>query len=293
MLPSSPPDAPAPSTTAVPAGSPSHAGSSHGQGSAPHYAPEQDVHLLDRLAVIYRYRRICAATFVLVSAALIIQGYSTVQMYQAQARLLIEDERSTAVPGLQNDANQYYEDPEPYYQTQYKILKGRDLTRRVVKKLHLEDVPEFNGKAAAAPTPLTVVRDLRTRLFGSANANGPAGGEAPKPDETSDESAFVSAFVSRVSVDPVRGSRLVDVTFQAEDPKFATLAINTLIDEYVDQNLAFKRQTTENMLEWLGKELQTQQQKVEDSERGLAEYRDKENALSLDDKQNIVLARLN
>ena len=43
MLPSSPPDAPAPSTTAVTAGSPSHAGSSHGQGSAPHYAPEQDV----------------------------------------------------------------------------------------------------------------------------------------------------------------------------------------------------------------------------------------------------------
>ena len=46
--------------------------------------------------------------------------------------------------------NTYYEDPEPYYQTQYKILKGRDLTRRVVRKLKLETVPEFNGTAAAA-----------------------------------------------------------------------------------------------------------------------------------------------
>ena len=291
MLPSSPPDAPAPSTTAVTAGSPSHAGSSHGQGSAPHYAPEQDVHLLDRLAVIYRYRRICAATFVLVSAALIIQGYSTVQMYQAQARLLIEDERSTAVPGLQNDANQYYEDPEPYYQTQYKILKGRDLTRRVVRKLRLDTVPEFNGTKPVPPTASTLLQEAKDKIIGIAKPNAPA--EAPKVDETADESGLVSAFIGRVSVDPVRGSHLVDVSFVSEDPKFAAEAVNALIEEYVNQNLELKLQSTQGMLDWLDKELDNQQKRVEGSEKGLAEYREKENALSLDDKQNIVLSRLN
>ena len=47
------------------------------------------------------------------------------------------------------------------------------------------------------------------------------------------------------------------------------------------------------MLDWLDKELANQQKRVEESERALAEYREKENALSLDDKQNIVLSRLN
>ena len=47
------------------------------------------------------------------------------------------------------------------------------------------------------------------------------------------------------------------------------------------------------MLDWLEKEVATQQQKVEDSERELANYRDRENAMSLDDKNNIVLSRLN
>src|SRR5437868_11916637 len=130
--PASPPGA-APPTTASP------------QTAPPHYSADSDVHLLDRLAVLYRYRRICVTTFVLVTAALTIQGYSTTQMFLAQGRLLIEDERSTAIPGLQNDANTYYEDPEPYYQTQYKILKGRDLTRRVVRQLHRENVLELNG----------------------------------------------------------------------------------------------------------------------------------------------------
>src|SRR6476660_9825888 len=110
-------------------------------GPAASYTPENDVHLLDRLAVLYRYRRLCITVFILVTAAMIIQGYSSVKIYQAQARLLIEDERSTAVPGLQNDQNTYFEDPEPYYQTQYKILKGRDLMRRVAHKLHLEAIP--------------------------------------------------------------------------------------------------------------------------------------------------------
>src|SRR5205823_12301066 len=117
---------------------------------APMYgAANDDIHLLDRLAVIYRYRRIVVTVFVLATAAMMIQGYSNVQVYQAKAQILIEDERCIAVPGITSTDNTYYEDPEPYYKTQYKILTGRDLTRRVIKKLHLENVPEYNGTVAA------------------------------------------------------------------------------------------------------------------------------------------------
>src|SRR3954447_5260074 len=181
---------PAPSTGAAPATPVSP------QTPSPQYSAEADVHLLDRLAVLYRYRRICVTTFVLVTAALTIQGYSTTQMFLAQGRLLIEDERSMAVPGLQNDANTYYEDPEPYYQTQYKILKGRDLTRRVVRKLRLDTVPEFNGTKPAPPTASTLLQEAKDKIIGIAKPNAPA--EAPKVDETADESGLVSAFIGRV-----------------------------------------------------------------------------------------------
>ena len=46
------------------------------------------------------------------------------------------------------------------------------------------------------------------------------------------------------------------------------------------------------MLDWLHKELEKQQAKVQESEQALSDYRDKKNALSLDDKQNIVTQRL-
>src|SRR5579862_1404094 len=201
------------STGSVPA---AHASGSGGAPSGTPYAPEGEVHLLDRLAVLYRYRRLCISVFILVTAAMIIQGYSSVQMYQAQGRLLIEDERSTAIPGLQNDQNTFFEDPEPYYQTQYKILKGRDLTRRVIKKVHLEQIPEFNGTAAPPPTPLTFLSNFKSRVIGLVRPTPPPQ-EAPQIDETSDESALVGAFIGRVGVEPVRGSRLVDVTFTSMD----------------------------------------------------------------------------
>jgi capsular exopolysaccharide synthesis family protein len=52
-------------------------------------------------------------------------------------------------------------------------------------------------------------------------------------------------------------------------------------------------QGTQSMLTWLENEVGAQQAKVEQSERELAEYRDRENAMSLDEKNNIVLSRLN
>src|SRR5512138_2889977 len=181
-------------------------------GGSTQYVPEGEVHLLDRIAVLYRYRRLCVTVFILSSAAMIIQGYTTIEMYQAMARLEINDERSTAVPGLANDLNTYYEDPEPYFSTQHKILKGRDLTRRVVRKLHLDAVPEFNGRASPPPTPITLLHRLEARLTSLIRPTTAVAPEPPKADESSDESSLVSAFIARVEVLPVRGSHLVDVT---------------------------------------------------------------------------------
>src|SRR5712691_4253982 len=117
--------------------SPSSATSAASRATA---APERDVHILDRLAVIYRYRHIVISVFLLTSIAIMIQGYSTVAMYQAQGQLLIESERTTAVLGLQA-FEQYFEDTETYINTQIKIFKSRDMARRVVRKLHLETYP--------------------------------------------------------------------------------------------------------------------------------------------------------
>jgi len=257
------------------------------------YTGDGDVHILDRLAVLYRYRRIAVTVFVLTTAALMIQGYSTVPKYQARAQIEIDAERATALPGITTPDNTYYEDPDPYYKTQYRIIKGRELTRRVVKKLNLQERAEFNGTEKPRTTPFSMLRDVKQRVVNLVQPQKPEQVEAPRADEAPDESGLVSAFISRVDVSPITGSKLVDVAFVSSDPQFAATAANALVDEYVESNLEIKLLGTQNMIEWLDKELAKQLQKVQDSERAMATYRERQNALSLDDKQNLVGARLN
>src|ERR1700736_4681766 len=128
---------------------------------------ERDIHLLDRLAVVSRYRGIAISVFAVTMLIMITRGYTKVQLYQAQARLLVESERAAVIPGLTSAPDTYYEeDTEPYYQTQFKIIKGRDLARRVVRRLHLEANPEFNGAETPPSAPVQLGRDLAHTVAG-------------------------------------------------------------------------------------------------------------------------------
>ena len=245
------------------------------------------VHLYDRLNVVVKYYKAVVVVAVLVIAGVMHRTYTTIPLYRAQARIYIEEEQAA-----QTDFKEpylAYQDPEPYYQTQYRILQGRDLARRAVKKLHLETIPEFNGRGPT-PTKLTqIIQLVKDRIV--APFGGPA--HAPAPPHIVDENALVDGFIGRIQVSPVRSSRLVDVMFTAADPAFAAKAVNTLATEYVAQNLEMRLQNTDKTLQWLTGEVTRMQQTVKADDDDLANYREQQNALSLEDRQNIVVSSLN
>jgi polysaccharide biosynthesis transport protein len=252
------------------------------------FTPDQDVHVLDRLAVLYKYRRIVISVFVLIMIVMMMGQFTAVPMYRAVAQIQIDDERSTSVPGIANQDVPYWDDPDTYLNTQLKLLGGRDLARRVVKKLDLGSVPEYNGQG---PKPLGIrsaFAAIRDRVRGQV----PQSAAPPSRAAGFDESGAAGAFASHVAVEPVRGTRLVNVSVTSLDPAFAPKAVNALVEEYVSQNLESKLSATQGALTWLSAELARQQEKVTQSERALAEYRERQNAISLDDKNNIVVSRL-
>ena len=199
-----------------------------------------EVHLLDRLQAMYRYRYVAAAAFILVVGASTLLAYWQTPLYRATVRLLLEleEERSLAIEGVApTRAVDYYQDPEPYFQTQYRILTGRELAQRVANR------------------------------FGST-----------RPEITADE------VMAQVSLAPVRASHLVDVSYVSSVPALAAETVNALAEEYVAQNLDLRRQNMERSLAWLGEELARQKHLVESSERAMAQYREDQDALSLEDR---------
>jgi capsular exopolysaccharide synthesis family protein len=253
------------------------------------FSPDPNVHLFDRLAIIIKHWKAAIGVAMLVVAGMMFHTYTTVPLYRAQARVQIDEEHTTAQTDFK-EPSLVYTDPEPYYQTQYKILQGRDLALRAVKRLQLQTVPEFNGRGAT-PTALSqVVADIKAKVVATFRGAPAPSARAGRPIN---ENQQADAFLGRVQIAPVRGSRLVDVYFVSADPQFAARAVNVLAEEYVNQNLEFRLQNTDKTLEWLTEEVAKQQNVVQSSERTLAEYRENKNALSLEDRQNIIVSRLN
>jgi succinoglycan biosynthesis transport protein ExoP len=254
------------------------------------FSPDPNVHLFDRLAIIIKHWKAAVAVAILVVAAMMYQTYTTVPLYRAQSRIQIDEEQTT----VQTDFKEpylAYSDPEPYFQTQYKILQGRDLALRAVRHLKLDTVPEFNGQGAKQPLLTQIIGTVRAKI--EAPFRGESAAAHPVSASAGPENRQADAFLGRIQVNPVRGSRLVDVYFVSADPQFAARAVNVLAEEYVNQNLEFRLQNTDKTLQWLTQEVSKQQGVVQASERMLAEYRENQNALSLEDRQNIIVSRLN
>lgn len=260
----------------------------------------QPIHILDRLTALFKHRRIAGTSFLLVITAMMAQSYSTIPLYQTAAQIEIQDERTISVGAIGVNDPTFWQESEPYYQTQFQIIRSRELGRRVVERLQLQNHPDFNGNAPQPRDPITLVRRARasasTWVRGLVARPSPAGQTQRAPDESAQESALVGAFLAGVSVQQVPRTRLVNIVYTHTNPEFAALAANTLAEEYTAQNLAQRLQNTGRTLEWLNAELEKATAAVKASDDAMAAYRQENNALSLDNQQNTVgqqLAALN
>ena len=265
----------------------------------PNTAPAQpvngDPHLFDRLSVLYKYRLAAFAVFALVVSWVMVDSYTRIPVYRAMARVLVEDVNADVATPTEIARSVPISDPEMYMQTQLRIMKGRDLAQRVAQKLDMNRVPELNGQGPR-PTQLAVAiawvkyyASSPYRLITSTPAEAPA---ASVSFAAVNAKSSPEALLTRFNVTQVRGSQLVDLTFDAADPQFAARAANAFADEYVAHNLELKVQTLNASADWLTGEVQKQGELVKESDLKLAQYKETQDAVSLDSNQNIVVSRL-
>jgi capsular exopolysaccharide synthesis family protein len=203
--------------------------------------------------------------------------------------------RATTLNTVLEDRDSWYQDD--FYPTQWRILQSRTLAVRTAKALATQ-APE------RVPAPSQWSFSLSGLVSGAISsavalvAREPVTA-APQTAEagTGREDAAVSMHADRllggVSVTPIRNSRLVDLKFRSPDPEFAAIAVNEIARQYIQQTLEFRMSATSETSAYLTGQLEEQRKLVEESERRLQEYKEQNNAGSVDDKQNIVVQKLN
>src|SRR5262245_4967249 len=259
------------------------------RASAPRTQAEP--HLLDYARVVVKRRHVALTAFAIVALAAVVYSFTATPIFEGRVQLLIESNDPNVVDFKQvtgDGVNANQLSRQDYYQTQYRLLQSRSVATKVLDGLKLWDNQELNPAAGGAGAR-NLVAGMSTWV-GSWFQRRET--EERGADETAAQAKSIDAFLDRLKVSPVRNSRLADVTFRSEDPALAAKVANTVAQAYIDMNLDFRFKSTKDASEWLEQQLAEQRRSVEDAETRLQQYREKNDALSLEDRQNIVVQKL-
>jgi polysaccharide biosynthesis transport protein len=145
-----------------------------------------------------------------------------------------------------------------FYQTQYELLKSRVLAERVVSSLNLAETPQLFDP------PPSIMGAIRGVILASAVEQAP--GDSGRQDWALD------AVMSGLSVEPVRASTIVRISFDSANPILAQQVANALAENFITSNLERSFEASEHARQFLEERLLDLRLKLEDSERELVSY---------------------
>jgi capsular exopolysaccharide synthesis family protein len=193
-------------------------------------------------------------------------------VYRATATILIEAEEAKVlsieeVYGLGSASDEYY-------QTQFEILKSRELAKRTVLELGLIDNPEFNPAHPANKKSFSI-KDMIL-------------GKAEPLTEEEILAKTVDTFWAAVSISPVRKTQLVKVSVDSESAEMARVAANAMAQQFIESQLDAKVEVTQQAAGWLSDRLGGLKAKLEASERKLQQYREDNDLVDVEGVDTLV-----
>ena len=194
-------------------------------------------------------------------------AFSMTPIYRSTATVLIEPGKPKflSMEDMLGGAMQTKE----HYQTQVEILKSREVALRTVTTLKLWDTPEFDPRKGDT--------SLKARLKSMV-------GLADTPVEWTEQTladSTVKPIMSNLSIEPVRLSQLVKVSFDSPDPKLAARIANDLSSNYIDSDRDAKFKLAQGLNGWLEKRATTLRENLLESERALQAYREEKGLINL------------
>lgn len=217
--------------------------------------------------ILQAHRMAFAAAFFGCIAVAGVYSFSSSPVYQARASLELQVPPAASFSqGDQAINGQTY---DAYLDTQIGILQSDTLIRRVMTRLNL-----VARMQTYHPTGLAAVR---ARLMG----------KIFKPTLMTPEEAFGQAK-RNLTVRQSRLNDLIEILFDANDPKLASDFVNTLADEYEEQNLEARWKVSQSAGKWFTSHLADLRTQMEQAENKLQAYSRENNLLLTGDNGTSV-----
>jgi succinoglycan biosynthesis transport protein ExoP len=188
--------------------------------------------------------------------------------YTGHALLLIDTQRT---PSFEKQQPATAEPPldSATVDTQIEVLKSESIALSVIRKLHLDEDPEFTSPRQG------VIRGLMGLLMGLIPSK-PMTGAAPSADFRKTRSAL-GTFQTDLSVWRAGLTYAIGIDFQSLDPGRAAEIANATADAYVAETLQAKYENARRAADWLQDRLKELREESSNAERAVVEFKAKNN----------------
>src|SRR4051812_44378408 len=173
-------------------------------------------------AIAKRKWGILAFAIAVTIAAAVAVNFET-PIYRSTVTLLVEQNKTKIAPTEEVYAS--VGDSREHFQTQAEILKSRALAVRLVDKLDLTKHKDFDP------------RQQKPGWFENLKAQVGLASEQPNWSEEALHKAAVGSVMGRMSVEPVRLSQLIRVSFDSSDPHVAAEIANAIAESYIEADM--------------------------------------------------------
>lgn len=216
-----------------------------------HFLQQQDAEspLTQYLQILVRQRWIVLAIIAAGVLAAAFINATTVKLYRSTGSMEIAREAARVVNDGDTQPRQAAAGQE-FYQTQYGLLRSRALAEQTVATLRLADNPTF--------------------LYGYGGKKAPA--NALAGDRQRRERSAAGLLMTHLTVEPVRGSSLVQLSFDSPDPALSATIVNSIAKNFISSTLNRRFQATAYARQFLQQQIENTRQKLEASERALVAY---------------------
>ena len=164
------------------------------------------------------------------------------------------------------------------------------------KVVNIEDVKENRVTGLDAVNTVIQTLSSNTVMLGVANAIGRSDDWAAKDPSgkitPAMESSLAQSIRGQLSISLRRGTRLIDIVAEDTDPENARLLAGEVVKQFLKLQNQDRTDVSKEANTFLVNQAKELKDKLEVSEQKLAKYRLDKNAVSVNDKQNIVVERL-
>jgi capsular exopolysaccharide synthesis family protein len=206
----------------------------------------------------------------------VLSVWLTVPVYRATAVVQINHETANILRIEDFEAApRSWQGVEQFYQTQYEILRGRQLAENVVRRLEVWDHPELSG-VIRQRSLMGELRALPQRVKAIFGGRAQENSNRREPDSEQQREVAIrraGAFLrSKIQVTPREFSRLVNVSVSSFDPSFAATLANAVVEEYVRSTMQRRFDAGEDAREFLQSQLSDMRIALERADQDMIDF---------------------